>query len=441
MVLYKKVMECIPGQVEVVRNRLIRLYPGRASDAMLEKYYKEKFKLTGIVLLVGGVLGCCLLLADRMNLSLEDNGRIRRLEDEREVILMAEVRVEDKVCREEFRLEIEPQSLTEESAEKILNELIDKLDECVKGENESLQRVNKNLYFPEEVEGYPFLIQWKSGNKLFVKNDGTISTDMLEEPVVVPIKAEFFYDDYIWEHSWEVVVCLPERGEEEQIFHLLRKEIGQKEEAQRYDADLILPAEVDGVEIVWKEKSTYRGFCVMGLALLAGILIFCAKDKDLEKQLEDRRQEIRKEYASLVSRYALLIEAGLTVRRAFFKIYDDSCRQEFLSNHPLYEEMRYSCNEMRAGISESKVLEDFSRRIDVPEYAKFSGLLVQNLKKGNTALVKRLKEERENALEKELQRRKRQGEEASTKLLFPMCMILLMILMMLMLPAFTGLGI
>ena len=89
----------------------------------------------------------------------------------------------------------------------------------------------------------------------------------------------------------------------------------------------------------------------------------------------------------------------------------------------------------------NRVLEDFARRIDVPEYAKFSGLLVQNLKKGNTALVKRLKEEREETLEKNLQWRKRQGEEASTKLLFPMGMMLLLVLVMLMLPAFSGLGI
>lgn len=438
---YRKVMKYFPGQVEAVRKRLIRLYPGRVSDALLEKYYKEKIRLSVMVLLAGSALGCCLLVADWKKMSLEDNAAIRRWEENREVVLNAEVFVEDEKIREVFSLEIEPQILTEEMAEATLEELIKKLDEGIKGENESLQCVNKNLYFPEEVEGYPFMIQWKTSDRSLIKDDGTVIADALEEPMTVRVEAEISYDDHTWERSWEIVVSLPERSKAEQMLYLLRKQMKQAEETQRYEEYLRLPTDVDGVTIVWKEKMEYRGIFFIFMAFFAGAAIFYVKDKDLEKQLEERKQQMRKEYASLVSRYALLIEAGMTVRGAFFKIYNDSCREALQKKHPLYEEMRYSCNEMRAGISESKVLEDFSRRIDVPEYAKFSGLLVQNLKKGNTALVKRLKEEREDALEQDLQSRKRQGEEASTKLLFPMCMILLQILMMLILPAFSGLGI
>ena len=76
----------------------------------------------------------------------------------------------------------------------------------------------------------------------------------------------------------------------------------------------------------------------------------------------------------------------------------------------------------------------------MPEYAKLCGLLVQNLKKGNTALIRRMKEEAREAAEKNLQWRKAQGEEAGTKLLLPMSMMLLMVLVMLLLPAFSGMG-
>ena len=428
-------------QNEAVRKQLLKLYPGEPQDKLLEKYYREKIKLTGIVCLAGCCLGCCLSFSDQLKGVLDSSAGIQRTEKEFEVVLQAEFCTDDKKVREEIVINVEPQILTRDIAERRLDELIKELDVLIKGENESLQFVSQNLYLPEEVEGYPFGIQWKSSDRNLVSEDGAVHVEDLGENVCVQLQGIFSYGEYEWEYSWDVMMYPPARNAEEQIGYILRKRIKQEIEEQQFDNKFTLPEEVDGLKIDWKEKREHRGIVAMGISLVTGIAIFYAKDKDLEKQLEQRKQTIRKEYTSLVSKYALLMEAGLTVRGAFFKIYNDTCGQDIIKRHPLYEEMRYSCNEMRAGISENKVLEDFARRIDVPEYAKFSGLLVQNLKKGNTALVKRLKEEREEALEKELQWRKRQVEEAGTKLLFPMSMILLLVLVMLMLPAFSGLGI
>ncbi len=232
----------------------------------------------------------------------------------------------------------------------------------------------------------------------------------------------------------------PEISEEERFLHSLEELLEQENKLQKYDEQMKLPKEIEGKEIKWKEKAKHEGILVFGIALLTAGLVFFAKDRDLQTQLEQRKKEMKREYAVMISKYALLLEAGLTIRGAFFKIYQDSQKQDFLKGNPLYEEMHYTCNELKAGISESRAYENLARRIGMPEYAKLCGLLVQNLKKGNTALIRRMKEEAREATEKNLQWRKAQGEEAGTKLLLPMSMMLLMVLVMLLLPAFSGMG-
>lgn len=232
----------------------------------------------------------------------------------------------------------------------------------------------------------------------------------------------------------------PELSEEEKLLESLEELLEQENELQKYDEQMKLPEEIEGKEIKWKEKRTHEGILVLGIALLTAGLVFFAKDRDLQSQLEQRKKEMKREYTVMVNKYALLLEAGLTIRGAFFKICQDSRRENSLKSNPLYEEMHYTCNELKAGISESRAYENLARRIGMPEYAKLCGLLVQNLKKGNTALIRRMKEEGREAAEKNLQWRKAQGEEAGTKLLLPMSMMLLMVLVMLLLPAFSGIG-
>ena len=67
-----------------------------------------------------------------------------------------------------------------------------------------------------------------------------------------------------------------------------------------------------------------------------------------------------------------------------------------------------------------------------------STLLTQNLKKGNRDLLKRLREEVSRAENEKVQTCKKLAEEASTKLLVPMVLFLVVVMVMVMLPAFLS---
>ena len=100
--------------------------------------------------------------------------------------------------------------------------------------------------------------------------------------------------------------------------------------------------------------------------------------------------------------------------------------------------MLYTCRELRSGVSEGRSYEHFGRRTGLQEYVRLSTLLMQNLKRGNSALLERLREEADKAWEEQLQQGRRMGEEAGTKLLVPMVMMLAVVMVMIMVPAFSA---
>ena len=68
-------------------------------------------------------------------------------------------------------------------------------------------------------------------------------------------------------------------------------------------------------------------------------------------------------------------------------------------------------------------------------YRKLSSLLVQNLKKVNAGLIQALDSEVTLAFNERKQVARRKGEEAQTKLMFPMMMMLAVVMIIIMVPA------
>ena len=70
------------------------------------------------------------------------------------------------------------------------------------------------------------------------------------------------------------------------------------------------------------------------------------------------------------------------------------------------------------------------------EYRTLSTLLVQNLKKGSNQFLSALEKECRQSFDERKKRALIAGEEAGTKLLIPMVMMLILVLMIIMVPSF-----
>ena len=425
----------------VVRD-LISLHPEGSKDLLLQEYQVAKIRILLLILLAGNGIAACAEAARGAESIWVAEGMISRPKEQQTIILEAVVEdAEKNRTKETIALEVRERTLTDAEAEEAYEKFLEQLEETIPGENVSLQEVREKLNLPYEVEGYPFFIEWKSNNYSLLTTDGMVHTADLEAPERVTLTAEVFYGEREWQYSWELTICPPQRTEREQLLYHLKKLARETEEMQKYEENLRLPQEIEGKGISWATPKDNTGRVILLLTFLAVAAVFYMKDRDLQEELVKRRREMKDEYPVIVSKYALFLEAGMTVRGAFIKICKDYYEKKSDKTHPVYEEMRYSCNELKAGVSESRVYENFGRRTGVQEYTRLCALLGQNLKKGNTALAKRLKEESDSAILENLQARKRQGEEAGTKLLAPMGMMLVMVLVMIILPAFSGLGI
>ena len=71
---------------------------------------------------------------------------------------------------------------------------------------------------------------------------------------------------------------------------------------------------------------------------------------------------------------------------------------------------------------------------------RLSMLLSQNLRKGNAGLTQLLEKEAEEAFEERKRNARKYGEEAATKLLLPMFLMLMIVMVVIMVPAFLSFG-
>ena len=95
---------------------------------------------------------------------------------------------------------------------------------------------------------------------------------------------------------------------------------------------------------------------------------------------------------------------------------------------------------MENGTSEGAAYREFGRRCRLQPYLKLSSILEQNRKTGTKNLRELLRTEVEDAFEMRKNLARRMGEEAGTKLLLPLFLLLLIVMIFIMVPAMMTMG-
>lgn len=152
------------------------------------------------------------------------------------------------------------------------------------------------------------------------------------------------------------------------------------------------------------------------------------------KQLEEKTEEIVSEFSDMVTKLTLLVNAGMIIKDAWQKV-------AYSSEGELYNQMRTACIDMNNGASEKDAYTDFGSRCIAPEVKKFVSTIVQGVMKGNSELSVMLKQQNREIMSAKQHRVKQQGEKASAKLMIPIGIMFIGILVMVIVPIFTNLGV
>lgn len=174
--------------------------------------------------------------------------------------------------------------------------------------------------------------------------------------------------------------------------------------------------------------------------MIIGVLLFgipYMSVNKLGKQLKKRKEQLMLDYPDTINRFILLLGSGINMRSAWERMCNDYIVKRNKSGllHYIFEEMIQTQNDMLRGVPEAEAYERFGRRIQLLPYMKFSAMLSQNLKKGNKRLIDQLRLTSIDALIQRRETMKQLGEEASSKLLFPMILQFMLILIIVMVPA------
>lgn len=145
------------------------------------------------------------------------------------------------------------------------------------------------------------------------------------------------------------------------------------------------------------------------------------------------------EYPEFVEKLLLLCNAGLTIRNALQKIIEDYSKTHTKKSY-LMAELEYALNKIKSGYSESDVYAEFGRRCKLHSYIKLASLLQQNLKRGSADLKTELQIEIHEAFLAHKNLILQTGEKTTTKMLFPMILILIVVIGIIMIPSFLSMS-
>lgn len=416
-----------------VHEALQALEPAGDTQRRQKEYVIKKLSLCIMVIIVGLTLSLLLWIKDGTQTVIVDN-RIERNpygDGEKNVTLVGK----SENGTYEVDLSVEEKRYSDTELNNLLTEFIPLLETNMLGENESLDKVAYDLRFVEGILGFPFTVEWQTDG-VYIDRDGKLIEDTLDAPKLVELTAVISCESFEARHELSCMVyskaVQPPKSE------LILKALQKIQSETRDHEFMTLPSEIDEEKISWSYRKNYTELLFLIATPLIALIMYFGTDRDLKKQVNDRKEQLQLDYPEIVSALALLIGAGMTVPNAWQRVAKDyrARKQETGRKRYAYEEMLLTIYEMESGVAQTKAYERFGRRCRAQCYNRLSTMLSQNVKKGATNLAALLREEAAYAFEERKHTARRFGEKAGTKLLMPMMMLLCMIMIVIMVPAF-----
>lgn len=332
---------------------------------------------------------------------------------------------------------------TKEEAADAIHMAAEELSAQIAGGNESLEQVQSRLELVTWLDKYGISVRWQPDDTELISASGEVFNSGCPESgretfLTATLKAGEYAEDYIY----RVNVLPPGRTQEEKELAAFENFLMEKEEEQKYSEVFILPEEFEGKTLTYSADRGRSSLMFPLLGILAAILL-PLKDRQREQEAKKKREcQMMMDYSEILSRLVVFLGAGLPVRKAWAKIVEDYRRtEEKAGERAAYEEMAAAYYLMQRGVPEIQAYSEFGNRCRVLPYRKLAGILEQNVKNGSKSLTPVLEAEMEAAFEQRKNLARRLGEEASTKLLLPLFMMLLIVMVMITVPAFLAFGI
>lgn len=328
-----------------------------------------------------------------------------------------------------IHLSVPEQELSEEAFRSSVPEMAEMLMTRIVGKNPSLQEVCTDLELVREIPEYGVEVFWQSDHPDVVGSDGSVYAEDVEE-VLLEAKLSNGNISEILEIS--VVVFPPNVSVEERFRSALEEVILQNKEQK----DVILPKEFEGNAIQYRSAEPSSNKMLFLLGIVAAVCLFLKEQEDAVAVKKKREEQLMEDYPDFVYEFLILAGAGYSVKEAWKKMAEDYRKDARKKKRMLCEEMHITMNQMETGVPEARAYIEFGKRCGNRSYVKFASFLESNISTGGKNLRRLLETEVKESFELRTDLARRKGEEASAKLLLPTFVMLSVVMVMVMAPAF-----
>lgn len=372
-------------------------------------------------------------------------------------------------------IEVSPQRYSREEADQLFRDVVWTIEERIAGENDNLSSVHTDLNLITSIQELGLRLTWdytpyleeadeeeqrayfKRYSRL-IEEDGSVNNETLKEGEEVSGYLSLVLETYILPEGDEAyekrryqsepfqifVYVTPRRMTEGERLEKIFFEAVSQADKQSYGEDTMqLPEMVEGKKLRYTGRKDNSYLLIAVLGVVAALALGFREKAEVQRERKRREAQLLLDYAELISKLMVYIGAGLTVRNAFEKIsegYDKQVERGMRKDRYLYRELRVSRRQFERGAPESQVYTEFGKRINLKPYTKLCSLIEQNRKNGMKNMRVLLNLEMAEAFEQRKNQAKRMGEEAGTKLLLPLFLLLGIVMTIVIVPAMLALG-
>lgn len=335
----------------------------------------------------------------------------------------------------DIAVDISEQKLTENEVEKLFKQAKKEIDKTFLGKNDSVEHISKSVVMKETYQDGLVKATWYVDRPDMVDMDGELLAGAIpKKGSAVNAEVWLSYEENQEIYRFSFMVYPPKQTIEEQ----LKQGVQTADEKTAQETTLKLPKKVAGKEIQWKDKKSYTVIKLIFFGILVWILMRAAQIEKAKMAQKKREEELLFAYPQMVSALSVLLGAGMSISKAWERLVTQYQSRGGTKN-VLYEEMAITWHEIQSGVGEKRAYENFGRRCNLPPYKKMVSIITQNLRKGSQSIAVLLEREAEMARNQRKNAAKKRGEQAGTKMLLPMMMMLGIVMVIVLVPALISL--
>lgn len=384
---------------------------------------------------LGLAFGAILLIAIGIDVSqsgFTDNGAILRNdigEKDKEINLMLDI---EGVGEDyEYLLNVEPIRPTREQAMDYFAAAIREIEKDFEIMEETVPI--KEEYLEGVVEAEWDMEPWN----VMDANGEVIQEKLPEDGLIVNASVTLFCGEYEQIYQFPFEIKKKELSKQEEIFVALEEWIAT-EMTKEGEAELYLPEELEGTVLHWSAKKESITLSILALEMIALVMLVAAQHQKKEREEKELARNLELDYPEVVGQLTLLLGAGMNTRQAWNKIatrYSDKRQKEQIEKKPAFEGIVRMNRRMQEGENEKIAYQQFANETKNMSYHRLIRLLVGNLEKGTKGICEMLEQESKQAYEQRILQAKKLGEEASTRMLLPLMLMMIVVMAIVMVPA------